>query len=182
MLSRHTSRKTEGWSRHRSQTPGGTLYELDSTFDERRAASQNQNPELSNEKHTKIAANGFSSRRDAAGFINPKHSSPTGLHVLERGAVTPPPAEYSARERKEHILAPDRHFRAQSAGESRSTIIQGHSNGVLGHGKDAAQDWNEERHKYSRQENFEYNQQPDRFARIEPKSWSAASGSKAPKY
>lgn len=123
-------------------------------------------------------------RRYAAGYINPSHSHGNMLPHWEKSAQSPIPDEVSGNERKlrKHLMDPSRHFEATSPGRSRTTTIQGHGQGVLGHEPSASTAWNTGGHQQTRSDNREHNRQTDTYHGIEYRPWSDASGSSEEPY
>lgn len=152
----------------RANSPGGTSY--------RQASPDGRNRD--------------SCRRIAAGYQNPNHFHSNMLPHWERAALSPipqrilntHPGRLREQELRRYLSSPTRRFRATSPGRTRSTIIQGHNQGVLGHRTSAAQHWNTQGHRRSRSENQNYNRQTSTYHGIENRPWSNASGSITPRY
>jgi RHS repeat-associated protein len=141
------------------RSPGGRLYE------ERSPAGR-----FASEK-----------RRDAGGYINPKHLHGNMLPLWRAAAVSPPP-KFKRGDEVKWLGNPRRRFATKTQSGQPLGIIYGHSGGVLGHNPSAGAHWNSTGIYQPRDSNLQHNRQTSSYHGIEPSTYSSASGSREPRY
>jgi RHS repeat-associated protein len=147
-------------SPRREQSPGGTTYQAGAPSGRYSSAS----------------------RRHAAGYDNPSHSHANMLPHWRRAAASPPPRFRNRAEERRWLMDQRRRYRATSPSGRQTGIIQGHSNGVLGHNPSASAHWNNNGMQNTRQSNIQHNRDTNTYHGIEDRGRSNASGASEPRF
>jgi hypothetical protein len=125
--------------------------------------------------------------RQKYGYVNPKKTSQTGLTILSKGLL----GSTEGKGKLKRATAADKRSVSYHTdlAHYRSTRDPGgypdfmFEDAILGHGKPGASEhWNQQGHKWPRDKNYEWNQDPDNYNGPEHKTESAASGAESDRY